>query len=195
MLTWIFKYKINTKSDLITSSPGYISFLSCLLCHVVFEHVTAIPPAHLRVLNLVCLRIWVFCRPCDISVTRAWLVKPRQDAAILMSYPLGAGEHDGGSPGPRTLRPSGWVWGQLVLGQLSLGLELHAAVAALVAVPGQDAHAAVHYVHLLRGERFKNLILFNMLSWLFWLPCLFERFPVNYFPGLVDTFTAWKLSL
>ena len=51
-----------------------------------------------------------------------------------------------------------------MLCQLSLGLELHAAVAALVAVPGQDAHAAVHYVHLLRGKRFKNLILFNMLS-------------------------------
>ena len=34
-------------------------------------------------------------------------------------------------------------------------LELLAALSALVAVPGQDAHAAVHYVHLLRGnERF-----------------------------------------
>ena len=99
MLTWIFKYKINTKSDLITSSPGYISFLSCLLCHVVFEHVTAIPPAHLRVLNLVCLRIWVFCRPCDISVTRAWLVKPRQDAGVLMmSRCRGASRRVSGAP-------------------------------------------------------------------------------------------------
>ena len=44
-----------------------------------------------------------------------------------------------------------------MLRQLRLGLELHAAVAALVAVPGQDADAAVHYVHLLREGRSFNV--------------------------------------
>ena len=44
-----------------------------------------------------------------------------------------------------------------MLDQLRLGLELHAAVAALVAVPGQDADPAVHYVHLLRERRGFNV--------------------------------------
>ena len=58
--------------------------------NVVADHVKAIP-AHLRVLNLICHRIFVFCRPCDIRDTRTCLAchgfSALSFAKMLLSLP------------------------------------------------------------------------------------------------------------
>ena len=85
-------------------------------------------------------------------LTRLLCSQLRQDNFLVddAGQCLGAGPWQGVGPPPgRAAGAARGVGGELVLRQLRLGLELHAAVAALVAVPGQDAHAAVHYVHLL----------------------------------------------
>lgn len=121
MLTSIFKYKINTKSDLITSSPGWncvISCLSWLLCQCCRGSRQAIP-AHLRVLNLICHRIIVFCRPCDIRDTCHGF-SALSFAKMLLSWPLSrwlrvswAPDTAAPAPGARTAGAASappWSW-------------------------------------------------------------------------------------